>query len=53
MTKNLYRIWYGIPEWMFEDFQALTAADALTIATLNFKRTDLKPIKMEWLKEVK
>ena len=44
---NRYRIWWGKIGYQQDIFEAETAADALTIATLNFSLNNLKPVKIE------
>lgn len=45
-----YRVYWGNGSWQFTDYDAMTAQDALVIATLNLKQNDLQPLRIEFLK---
>lgn len=51
--KNRYRVYWGNQGAMNDLIDAPTAEDALTIATLNFKRFGTKPEKIEFVGQIK
>lgn len=42
-----FRVWWGNAPYQCDVIEAKTAQDALTIATLNFARNNLKPVRIK------